>query len=733
MPWPKHFGSKEIIVKLRDFLILAGSVAAASHVSALSLGNTQGQVQLGSPIDLVFPIQPDAGQTADSSCITAEIWMGNAALTGSQVLVTAQDKSVRVRSTAPVYEPLITLKLRAGCANAVSRSYTFFADPPKSLAASVEPIDLSTIQASPPAATAVTAVRPAAVKNTAAANKAPRVAKKAVNPTAALAQPLAPAAAAAAQTVIAEPVAPKESTQEAATAPASAEKSRLRIEPLDGLDTPPESTPPNQGEAQSFTSAEIDTQTQAILDANQTRLEALEKQLLSMQSQLTSNRAATANLQSQLVQAQNPDLPLWVHILLGLLALALATIAWLLQRIKKERQTAQSSWANTVLAVEDSLHAASVDTRPTASVPALHEAERQSTPPASAFSAVEAGPADTRTSGTDTQPAPALPDLEEADFYAAFEQPASPPPAAEQAPPLPSIAEVLTAQALFDVQEQAEFYASIGENDQAIQILQAHIAEHAASAPLAYIELLQLLYRLSRTEAFEEVREKFEAHFNVQVPNFLGFSRKGRDLSAYPEVLGQIEALWPTDEVQGLMRDLIVRRPAPNHTETNTRFDLAAFDDLLMLYNVAQTTPASSRGQLPGRVRMTPLEVPLPELAFDSPPAPAMQSSNSPGPTATLASAPLPLHEAHLDMLTATPMHAPLPASSLQNDSPFQSPAHFAPSEVLVDDLSLDWDTSKTEAPPTPATDSLSIDEEIDFFTMDERDLPASPPRDKGQ
>ncbi len=733
MPWPKHFGSKEIIVKLRDLLILAGSVAAASHVSALSLGNTQGQVQLGSPIDLVFPVQPDAGQTAESSCITADVWMGNAALTSGQVLVTAQEQSVRVRTTAPVYEPLITLKLRAGCTGGVSRSYTFFADPPKSLAASVVPIDLSTIQFSPP----VAASRPAAVKNTAPANKAPRAAKKAVNPKAALAQPLAAAAApAAAATVIAEPATPKESIQEPAPAPASAEKPRLRIEPLEGLDTPTDSTPPSQSEEQSVTSAAIDPETQALLDANQTRLEALEKQLLSMQSQLTNNRAATTSLQSQLVQAQNPDLPLWVHIMLGLLALALATIAWLMQRIKKERHTAQSAWANTVLAAEDSVHSASVDTRATTPASAFNEVERKAPPAANTVAVTEASVANAHAPGADTQPATALPDLEEAELYAAFEPPitpVTPPTASEPQPPSPSIAEVLTAQALFDVQEQAEFYASIGENDQAIQILQAHIAEHETSAPLAYIELLQLLYRLSRTEAFEEVREKFEAHFNVKVPDFLGFSRKGRDLSGYPEILGQIEALWPTDEVQGLMRNLIVRRPNTTPAEANVRFDLAAFDDLLMLYNVAQTTPASSRGQLPGRVRMTPLEVPLPELVFDSAPTPTNQASSSFGSTATLASPPLPLHEAHLDMLTATPMEAPLPASNRQSDSPFQSPTHFSPSEVLVDDLSLDWDTSKNDANHKPAPDTSSMDAEINFFTMDERDLPTSPPPGKAQ
>ena len=130
----ESFDDKEIIVKLRDLLILAGGVAAATHASALTLGNTQGNVQLGSPLDLVFHVQADPGQTVQSSCVSADIWMGDTALNSSQVVLTAQDKSVRIRTTAPVFEPLITLKLSAGCAGAISRSYTFFADPPRSLA-----------------------------------------------------------------------------------------------------------------------------------------------------------------------------------------------------------------------------------------------------------------------------------------------------------------------------------------------------------------------------------------------------------------------------------------------------------------------------------------------------------------------------------------------------------------------------------------------------------------------
>ncbi|HEY4664271.1 MAG TPA: hypothetical protein VIG85_04725, partial [Comamonas sp.] len=70
-------------MKLRDLLLIASGVAAASQASALSLGNSQGRIHLGAPVDLVFKVQPDPGQTADSSCIAAGVWMGDTALRSS--------------------------------------------------------------------------------------------------------------------------------------------------------------------------------------------------------------------------------------------------------------------------------------------------------------------------------------------------------------------------------------------------------------------------------------------------------------------------------------------------------------------------------------------------------------------------------------------------------------------------------------------------------------------------
>lgn len=700
-------------MKLRDIFLLAGSLAAASQVNALSLGNSQGSVQLGSPLDLTFQIRPDADHTAGSSCVKADVWMGDHALASDRIQLTTQAESVRVRTTPPVYEPLITVKLHAGCAGVVSRSYTFFADPPSTLAASLEPIDLSKIQAP-----ALAAPRPQAAPPLANAEKKARPPQRAVAAKPASRPiPTAPAAATTTAAAFASPAPAPEALVSTEPLEAASDKPRLRIEPLEGLDLlEPSATAGSAASTNDFPSLRIQTNSELASSAHIERLETLEKQLQTLQSQFSSNRTHISDLQSQLAEAKTQDLPFWIYAILALLAAALAGVAWLLQRLKQAQQDTPNAWESTVLAAKEATPppAAGQEAAPPASpapdttVFTTNAALRSAIPEPS--STADAAPLHAAYSSV-VEPAVFTPELQTSDLYKEFDQ-LSGSLAAPPVVPQQSLVEVLTAQALFDVQEQAEFYASIGENDQAIEILQTHIAAHESSSPLAYIELLQLLYRLSRTDAFEQVREQFQKHFNVQVPSFLGFARKGRDLwSGHPDVLSQIEAIWPTDDVAALLHKLIVQQPLSVHSDSVERFDLAAFDDLLMLYNVAQTTPASSRGHLPGRIRTAPSEVPLPEVVFDTPSAPA----------------PLSLHEAHLDLLSAAPAEAPLAPPTPLSDSPFNSTTHFAPDEMLIDGLSLDWGTSSTAAPSSAATPSEPDNTGLDAYLMDERDLPPPP------
>mgnify|MGYP002557826172 FL=1 len=765
-------------VNLRDLLVLLSGVAAASQVSALSLGNSQGNVQLGSPMDLVFQLKPDAGHTAETSCVAADILMGDVPLARGDFTLVPQGNSVRVQTTIPVNEPLLTVKLSAGCSATMTRSYTFFADPPGSMAASVQPIDLSKIQAAAPLPAAFVAGSAGASTATRAAATPRRPAKRAVNPRAvqdnSLPAYFVPSMVASADTV--DIPAPEETPAKSASQPAAVPsgtadaqaadtgRSRQRMEPLDGLeglhakpadastapatDAVADAAAVGTGAAAAAAAPLPDTvpeaespiaeATQVLLQANTERIDALEGQLLALKKQLTSNLTEISTLQRQLVEAQNAALPVWVHAALGLLALALACIAWLLQRLRQERLKAQNDWANTVLAVENSASLTRVDTdsaavrtgkgqlpsAPVASPVAAAKAEPVAKPVAS----MAAASLHTRDSVPQAQELTQFPDT-------AFAESSIQPPSLAPATMFP-LTEVLTAQALFDVQEQAEFYASIGENDQAIEILQAHIAEHENSSPLAYVELLQLLFRLGRMDAYEEVRQQFQKHFNVHIPDFLGFSRKGRDLwSAHPDVLAQIEALWPTDEVQELLRNLILRK-----NEAAQRFDLAAFDELLMLYNVAKSTPAASRGAMPGRRRTAPSEAPLPEIAPEVtpgqavPPLPEVPGAASPVQTAAAPAAEAPpvlsLDEAHLDLLSTMPVHEPLEQQSGQ--SHFQPVQHFAPDEALVAELSLDLSEAASQpAVPAAATvkplrapEAQAMDLELQAFIMDERDLP---------
>lgn len=166
---------------------------------------------------------------------------------------------------------------------------------------------------------------------------------------------------------------------------------------------------------------------------------------------------------------------------------------------------------------------------------------------------------------------------------------------------------IVHPEELFDVLQQAEFFVSVGEHQQAIEVLRNHIAQHRESSPLAYLELLRLYHTLSRVEEFTQLRTQFMQSFNVQVPEFTGFHRTGRTLYHYTDSLAEIEAQWNSPHLLLLLEKLLFRRTGAEAVEP---FDMAAYDDLLLLLSIAQTTPDSARGDPAPRQRTTPLAPP---------------------------------------------------------------------------------------------------------------------------
>ncbi len=143
-------------------------LAAAGQVGALTLGTAQGQVVIGRPLELV--VMAGASDAAAGQCLQAEVHYGDSRLPAAEVTVTtlAPDESGairwRVRASQPVNEPIVTLQMRVGCANAYTRSYALLADQ-DSAALSQRPVSEAAARTRARAASAALAARSAGKPN----------------------------------------------------------------------------------------------------------------------------------------------------------------------------------------------------------------------------------------------------------------------------------------------------------------------------------------------------------------------------------------------------------------------------------------------------------------------------------------------------------------------------------------------------------------------------------------
>ena len=140
------------------------------------------------------------------------------------------------------------------------------------------------------------------------------------------------------------------------------------------------------------------------------------------------------------------------------------------------------------------------------------------------------------------------------------------------------------AEELFDVQQQADFFVSIGQHEQAIEVLRSHIGDGAETSALVYLDLFNLYHQMERKDDYAALREDFNRRFNTKIPAFEMYTDAGPGLEAYQMAMSRIESLWPSPKVLEIIEESIFRRP-----ETNAEaFNLEAYRELLMLYSVAK-------------------------------------------------------------------------------------------------------------------------------------------------
>jgi hypothetical protein len=142
----------------------------------------------------------------------------------------------------------------------------------------------------------------------------------------------------------------------------------------------------------------------------------------------------------------------------------------------------------------------------------------------------------------------------------------------------------VNAEELFDIQQQADFFMSLGQHDQAIDVLQNHISDNLETSAVAYLDLFDIYHKVNKREEFDTLRDEFNRVFNAQVPEFEHYGLSSRGLEDYAPAMQRIQALWPSAKVLDVIEESIFRKP----DHDTQPFDLAAYRELMLLYGVAK-------------------------------------------------------------------------------------------------------------------------------------------------
>lgn len=550
-------------------------------------------------MDVVIPLSLDTAEAGGSLCLGADVLQGDTPMLDRRVTVSLEsggspgNSNMRVRSTVPVEEPVVTVTVRAGCDMKSTRSYVLLADvpsdvtPPGVAFAGARPSS----EVMPPTRPSARTVSRAAGSGGASGINGASVAtaRRAAPPGDPTsegdpgAQPprrTPPAAAPRRAAAVQAPVASRAPTI-AQAAPVQTPKAdpvatgpRLRVEALEPepakdaglksttqLTLPPVEDPARRAAAAALWGALDPAAEQAKREAQRTK--ELDAALVALRQQTAQNQRALAELRTELAQARESQYrnPL-IYALIAALLLALIGILLLWRTTR--RAAAPAWWGESELKERGAGRK-----RVQRHGGLLDDDENADSEPD--------GPPRKRSLGVSTFGAKPFASSEDDDRYG---EPAHPPRALDATPARP-----VNTEELFDVQQQSDFFLSLGQHDQAIAVLREHIAANPGTSALAYLDLLRIYHSLGREEDYTRVAEEFERAFNADVPAFEKFTDAGKGLEHYRSALARIESQWPAPSTLALIEELIFRKPGVHE---DGAFDLAAYQELLLLYSLAK-------------------------------------------------------------------------------------------------------------------------------------------------
>ncbi|HJV68031.1 MAG TPA: hypothetical protein VJ693_02675 [Ideonella sp.] len=545
-----------------------------------------------------MPVHLEPGEHIGPECVSAEVSFGETHLARDKVRVRLEpaagggaadaDWVARVITSHVVDEPVIEIVLTVGCDRRFSRRFVALADPPSMTAQT--PLNLPA-----PAATGVTPLAAADTDRSAPSAPAARVPAPAADRRHARAT--APAADTASAPSRVRAAGRRNAATAAARAPAPAGGARLLLDAagprlkLDMEDPLLSASASASGEPAASAAAVAEPASGA------ERVRVLEKAVADLRRESQAERETTGALQVRLAEAEYRSRA--VPWLASLLLLALGVAAWLTLRLRRQQDAAAVG-------------------APHWWTPEAAEPE----PAAGMAEPAELGPLDLPlprempplTEATPTAPMPVTLSLER-DLLPA---PRSPEPPYERttalAGPAPfavmdtgaaelAMSREVSVEELLDLEQQADFFIALGQEDAAIDLLMSHLRSTGGLSPLPYTKLLEIYRRQGDREAYERIRARFNRRFNAYAPDWDAGPLSGRALEDYAQVVQHLQALWPQPlDAMAMLEAMLFRKD-----EAHELFDLPAYKDVLLLYAIARDLWQQGGGRQPAIDVLLPL------------------------------------------------------------------------------------------------------------------------------
>lgn len=602
-------------------VLVGGWMCLASAGSwALSLGGLQGQVTIGQPLKLILPVAAGASESISPLCPLIRVYFADDLVPAAQLRVeTLNDvpgsggARIRIQTTSPVMEPFVKVEAVAGCGNQFSRSYTLLADLPvvesetqKKALSQALPTGSSPRLANKPErdalgdsveAVSLSERRPLRVPSEGRASSADQPVR---GPLAGdTRRNLRTSAPAAAQPVAHLKLDPVELLASASTLSPTLRISIDLAQGVNDLDGADEALQKRRAAALALWRALNDSPEDVASVRVQAETSATENRQLK--ASVASARQAE---QAALQQAEDARDAVYTHpltltaLLVGLSSLAGLIVillrqkkpvagdgrAWW-QRVESEPKSSQRKPLNIQAWFQTKLATLPWFRRRTSDTPSQIDIDIDTLmpePEAASPRDVHAGDTGRPSEFLESRIDVASP----SDFLVST---------------LVDGARSVATEELLDLQQQVEFFISLGQADQAVEVLVNHLSDSHEPSPLAYLDLLKLYHELGRRSEYESLRTEFNRLFRGGAPEFDSYSHSRRGLERYESAMSRIQSLWPRPEVLDVIERSIFRQGLGDQDFV---FDLEAYRELLLLYSVARELNAPN-GDLTSKEKQT--------------------------------------------------------------------------------------------------------------------------------